>query len=164
MGHYRKHYPTAGERQALSTLPGTAYPIFRLGDVRLGINICADSRQLDTIDALAEQGVQVVHNPHANYLSLGRNPKEWTRGKLVYYLQRVIHCRAHFLINNLAGTATDSRGVTYHYSGGAMILDPLGQVVARTTSQRSREEMVVATLDTELEHFIPEFERRRIGL
>jgi predicted amidohydrolase len=162
LGRYHKHYPTAKEAEVLATLPGQAYPTFEVEGIRFGINICADSRQLDTIEALAKQATRLVHNPHANFLSLGRNAEEWTRGKLVYYLERVLACRAHILINNLAGTACDSTGTSYAFSGGAMILDPLGQVVARTTQEDNDPAMIVAALDTDLAHLVPPFERKSL--
>ena len=162
LGHYRKHYPTAAEREHLATLPGEAYPVFDICGLRLGINICADSRHLDTIDALARQGVDLVHNPHANFMSLGQNAEEWTRGKLVYYLERIMRCRAHFLINNLAGDAEDSRGTGYAFSGGAMILDPLGQVVTRTTDPTRTEAMITSHIDNDLGRLVPKFEMRAL--
>ena len=162
MGLYRKHYPTSAEVEFLETKPGVEYPTFDVGGVRLGINICADSRHMDTIDALAERGVRLVHNPHANFTSLGRDAEEWTRGKLAYYLPRVLCVRAHILINNLAGTVSDTQGQSYDFSGGAMILDPLGQVVARTQGPDRDESMLVATLDTALEHHVPPFEISRL--
>lgn len=163
LGHYRKHYPTPKEREHLSTLPGEGYPTFEIKGICFGINICADSRHLDTIEALAARGVRLVHNPHANFVSLGKDAEEWTRGKLVYYLKRVFACRAHILINNIAGAVQDTIGTSYEFSSGAMILDPLGQVVARTTQVDCEEKMVVSTIDTALERYIPQFERGCLG-
>jgi N-carbamoylputrescine amidase len=163
LGHYRKHCPTANEQQTMLVSSGQGYPVFAVGGIRLGINICADSRQPGTIDALAEQGVDLVHTPHANGLGLGANAEEWTRGKLVYYLDRVVRCRAHIAVNNIAGSATYGTSVRMDYSGGAMILDPLGQVVKRTTEQDRTPHMIVATLDTDLRHYIPDFELRHIA-
>jgi predicted amidohydrolase len=163
LGRYRKHYPTSEEREHLATRPGQDYPTFEIKGIRFGINICADSRHLDTIAALADQGVRLVHNPHANFVSLGRDAEEWTRGKLVYYLERVLACRTHILINNIAGTVQDTVGTPYEFSSGAMILDPLGQVVARTTQVDCGEKMVTARIDTALERYIPQFERKHLG-
>jgi predicted amidohydrolase len=163
LGHYRKHCPTANEQQTMLVSPGQGYPVFDVDGIRLGINICADSRQPETIDALAEQGVDLVHTPHANGLGLGADAEEWTRGKLVYYLDRIVRCRAHIAVNNIAGTATYSASVSMDYSGGAMILDPLGQVVDRTTEQDREPHMIVATLDTDLRRFVPDFELRHIA-
>jgi hypothetical protein len=44
-----------------------------------------------------------------------------------------------------------------------MILDPLGQVVARTTQRDREEKMVLATIDTALERYVPPFELERLG-
>ena len=104
LGHYRKHYPTVPEREALGIQPGDSFPTFMLDDIKLGINICADSRHPETIDPLAEQGVQLVHTPHSNGLAFGTSGEIWTRGKMCYYLERIRRCRAHILINNMDGS------------------------------------------------------------
>ena len=65
------------------------------------------------------------------------------------------------MINNIAGTVQDTVGTSYEFSSGAMILDPLGQVVARTTQMDAK--MVIATIDTALERYVPQFERGRLG-
>ena len=161
-GHYRKHCPTPTEKETMLLSDGTGYPVFQVKGLCFGINICADSRQTETIDALAAQGVDLVHNPHANGLGLGADAEEWTRGKLVYYLERVQRCRAHMLVNNIAGTATYGASESMDYSSGAMILDPLGQVVARTTQRDREEKMLVATIDTDLRRYVPDFELKHL--
>ena len=158
IGHYCKHYPTPLEREILGILPGDSYPTFMLDGIKLGINICADSRHRDTIDALAEQGVQLIHTPHSNGVNFGNSGEVWTRSKLCYYLERIWRCRAHILINNMAGSVAGSDGATFSYSSGCLILDPLGQVVERTTQPDNHEKMIIATLDTDIRTYIPGFE------
>ena len=161
IGHYSKHYPTKMEQQALGISPGTKYPTFMLDNIRFGINICMDSRYADTNEALAEQGVQLVHTPHSNNKTLGQHAEIWTRGKIAYYLNRIWHSRTHILINNMAGSAKGTTGRIFSYSSGALILDPLGQVAARTTQQDNEEKMLVTTIDTDITKYIPEFEAKR---
>ena len=82
IGKYRKHHPT-GTEQKCGFSPGEEFPVFDVDGFRFGINICADGRQEDTIQAMKEAKVDVIHHPHGNYLSLGRDAEEWTRGKMV---------------------------------------------------------------------------------
>ena len=162
MGAYRKHFPTTDEQEKLQTAPGTEYPVFDVDGITFGMNICADSREIQTIAALADQGVQIVHSPHANVIPhLGVDAETWTRGKLCYYVQRSLRCRAHILLNNIAGTVVGPNGEEHTYASGCLILDPLGQVVDRTTETDTSEKMLVATIDTEVKNYIPWFEARK---
>ena len=162
MGKYRKHFPTQDERDTLHTDPGTEYPVFDLDGITFGINICADSREIETIAALADQGVELVHSPHANVTPhLGTDAESWTRGKLCYYVERCLRCRAHILLNNIAGTVPDFDGNERTYASGCMILDPLGQVVARSTEHNTEEKMIVETINTDIERYVPPFEAWR---
>ena len=160
LGHYRKRHPTLDEMKYLKISPGNRFPIFRIKGIRVGLNICADSRHNDTIDALARRGAELIHNPHSNSLGLGKDAEEWTRGKVVYYMDRVLRSRAHILVNNMAGSVSEGDGRRLHFSSGAMVLDPLGQVVTRTAQKDRKEKMVLATIDTDLRRMIPAFEFR----
>ena len=162
LGAYRKHFPTSDEQATLKTTPGVEYPVFIIDGIKFGINICADSREMETIAALADQGVAVIHSPHANVVPhLGVDAETWTRGKLCYYVERVLRSRAHMLLNNIAGSAIAPDGTEHIYSGGCLILDPLGQVVARTTEHDNHEKMMVRTINTDLAEYIPPFEARK---
>ena len=69
IGKYRKYHPTGGE-QKCGFSPGKEFPVFDVDGFRLGINICADGRQEDTIQAMKDAKVDMIHHPHGNYLSL----------------------------------------------------------------------------------------------
>lgn len=162
IGRYRKVYPTGVERRTLDIKPGTEYPVFTIkNDIKVGINICKDSRHIDTVDTYAAEGVQLILSPHSNK-GFGSDAETWTRGKLVYYLERIIKCRAYYLVNNMSGQVKGSSGQTFGYPGGAMILDPLGQVVERSIHNTNDESMVIAELDTDLTVHIPWFEIERM--
>lgn len=161
IGHYRKRHPTRGEIEILGISAGTETPLFDVAGIRFGMNICYDSRFSDSLEPLIDRGIEMFHNPHINLTTHGRNADEWERGKLVYYLKRVIRARCHMLMNNGAGTVRDTRGQTVSFPGGAIILDPLGQVVARTERTDNGEDMVVAALDTDLTRYIPRFEAKK---
>jgi predicted amidohydrolase len=160
LGKYRKYHPTGGE-QKCGFLPGKEFPVFDVDGFRLGINICADGRQEDTIQAMKDAKVDVIHHPHGNYLGLGKDAEEWTRGKMVYFVPRATFSRAYILINNSAGDTQHPRGVI-QYGSGALVIDPLGQVVDRTTQQDRTEKMIVVTLTKPLSVMIPPYELRHL--
>jgi predicted amidohydrolase len=160
IGKYRKYHPTGGE-QKCGFSPGKEFPVFDVDGFRFGINICADGRQEDTIQAMKEAKVDVIHHPHGNYLGLGRDAEEWTRGKMVYFVPRATFSRAYILINNSAGDTKHPRGVN-QYGSGALVIDPLGQVVDRTTQQDRTEKMIVVTVKRPLSELVPPFELRRL--
>ncbi len=160
LGKYRKHHPTGTEQQC-GFSPGQEFPVFDVDGFRFGVNICADGRQQDTIQAMKDAKVDVIHHPHGNYLGLGRDSEEWTRAKMVYFVPRATFSRAYILINNSAGDTTHPRGVN-EYGSGALAIDPLGQVVDRTTQRDRKEKMIVVTLKKPLSALIPSFELGRL--
>jgi len=160
IGKYRKYHPT-GTEQECGFSPGKEFPIFDIDRFRLGINICADGRQEDTIQAMRDAKVDMIHHPHGNYLSLGKDAEEWTRGKMVYFVPRATFSRAYILINNSAGDTKHPRGVN-EYGSGALAIDPLGQVVDRTTQHDRKEKMIVVEITRPLSALVPPFEMRRM--
>ena len=160
IGKYRKYHPTDPEREC-GFSPGEEFPVFDVDGFRLGINICFDGRHEDTIQAMKDAKVDMIHHPHGNYLSLGKDAEEWTRGKMVYFVPRATFSRAYILINNSAGDTKHPRGVN-EYGSGALAIDPLGQVVDRTTQQDRKEKMIVVTLKRPLAALVPPCELRRL--
>ncbi len=160
IGKYRKYHPTSTE-QKCGFSPGKEFPVFDVAGFRFGINICADGRQEDTIQAMKEAKVDVIHHPHGNYLGLGQDAEEWTRGKMVYFVPRATFSRAYILINNSAGDTIRPRGAI-QYGSGALAIDPLGQVVDRTTQHDREEKMIVVEIKRPLAALVPSYERRRL--
>ena len=92
---------------------------------------------------------------------MGKDAEEWTRGKIVYFAPRAIYARAYILINNSAGDTKLPDGVS-HFGSGALAIDPLGQVMDRTTQKDREEKMIVVTLKKPLSSLIPSFEMDRL--
>ena len=105
--------------------------------------------------------MDVIHHPHGNYLGLGEDAEEWTRGKMVYFVPRATSSRAYILINNSAGDTESPQG-TIQFGSGAMVIDPLGQVVDRTTQKDRKEKTIIVTIKKPLSALIPAFELRRM--
>ena len=160
IGKYRKHHPTGAE-QKCGFSPGKEFPVFDVDGFRFGINICADGRREDTIQAMKDAKVDVIHHPHGNYLSLGRDSEEWTRAKMVYFVPRATFSRAYILINNSAGDTENPRSVN-QFGSGALAIDPLGQVVDRTTQRDRKEKMIVVEIKRPLSALVPPFELKHL--
>jgi predicted amidohydrolase len=162
LGKCRKHHST-GEEQSCGFAPGKSFPTWNVDGFRLGILICFDGRHPDTLEAMKQAKVDVIHHPHGNTTgNLGREAEEWTRSKMVYFVPRAVQSRAYMLVNNSAED-TPQPGRTLQYSSGALVIDPLGQVVTRTTQRDRREKMVLATLKKP-EALIPVGELQRLRI
>lgn len=160
MGKYRKHHPTDGE-QVCGFAPGRSFPTWEVDGFRFGILIFFDGRHRDTIEAMKNAHVDIIHHPHGNTIGgLGREAEEWTRSKMVYFVPRAVQARTHILVNNSAGD-TQQPHATLQYSSGALVIDALGQGVGRTTQKDRKEKMVIATLQNPVA-MIPEGELRRL--
>lgn len=145
LGKYRKNHPT-GNEQRCGFSPGKAFPTWDVDGFRLGILICADGRYEDTIEAMKKAEVDVIHHPHGNTVgNLGREAEEWTRSKAVYFVPRAVFARTNIIVNNSAENTVQPFG-TVRYSSGALVIDPLGQVVRRTEQPDRNEKMIIATI------------------
>ena len=160
IGKYRKHHLTSTEdRCGFSS--GKAIGSFLVDRFRVGINICFDGRHEDTIEAMKRRRAEVILHPHGNYLSHGGDAEAWTYGKMVYLPSRAIRARSYLLINNSAGNMAVPGGCA-QFGSGAMVLDPLGQVVKRTLRRDRSEKMILADLRRPLSAIIPEKELKRL--
>lgn len=145
LGKYRKNHPTGGE-QTCGFAPGKSFPTWDIDGFRFGILICFDGRHLNTLEAMKKAHVDVIHHPHGNGVGgLGREAEEWTRSKTVYFVPRAITARAYMIVNNSAEDTIQPHG-NIQYSSGALVIDPLGQIVNRTKQKNRREKMIFATL------------------
>jgi predicted amidohydrolase len=76
---------------------------------------------------------------------------------MVYFVPRAVQARAYILINNSAGDTQETLSFGY----GAMILDPLGQVVKRTRQPTRADKTLVVTITKPLDELVPDFETER---
>ncbi|MCH7727653.1 MAG: carbon-nitrogen hydrolase family protein [Planctomycetes bacterium] len=160
LGKYRKFHPTGGE-QTCGFAPGKSFPTWDIDGFRFGILICFDGRHQDTIEAMKKAHVDIIHHPHGNTIgNLGREAEEWTRSKTVYFVPRAVFARSYMLVNNSAED-TEQPHRTLQYSSGALVVDPLGQIVDRTTQRDRTEKMIIVTLQKP-EALIPTGELQRL--
>ena len=105
----------------------------------------------------------MILQPHANVLGRGKNADEWVLGKISYCASRAIRARAYILLCNIAGDVVEPEQVL-SFGSGALALDPLGQVVKRTTQKSRGEKMIFVDLLKPLSLVIPPFEMKRLGM
>ena len=149
VGHYEKVHlagGATGEGRVFS--PGSAFRVFDVEGVNVGINICFDGRHPASSVCLAHLGAEVILHPHGNVVGvLGVNPRDWTARKRAYLGARAFDTCSYSLICNSVGHPVDRAGRRRHYSGGALVLGPDGEFVARSDTTALRPHMVVADLD-----------------
>ena len=151
VGHYEKVHlagPIHGEGRVFH--PGSKFRVFDVDGVSVGINICYDGRHPGSSLSVAHLGAEVILHPHGNLVGgLGKNPRDWAENKRVYLGPRSVDTSTYTLICNSIGNVTDRGGTLRKFSGGALILGPDGDFVARSPDPSRRPHMVVADLDVE---------------
>ena len=149
VGHYEKVHlagPVHGEGRVFT--PGSGFRVFDVEGVCVGINICYDGRHPGSSLATAHLGAEIILHPHGNYVGgLGSDPLSWTENKRAYLGARAVDTCTYTLICNSVGNLRDPEGNVHRYSGGAVILGPDGEYVARSPGPARRPHMIVADLD-----------------
>ncbi|MCD6365854.1 MAG: hypothetical protein J7M14_08265 [Planctomycetes bacterium] len=134
---------------------GTQIAMFRLPPAQVGIVICYDNLVPEVARCLAVRGVELVLAPHA--ARFGKWPREAAgRRRAVAGAKRnwlKVHCcRAYDngcyvgICNAVGRAAVGIRGVEANHAGGAMIIDPRGEMLDESRSKDIREEMLVTHL------------------
>ena len=134
--------------------------VFDIGKCRVGTIICYDNSLPEVPRILALKGADVLLMPHAARLKTWTDDPESERKAAAYsgrYFHMIASARAYenscySVLCNQAGRAgivdtypKDSPNQPNH-AGGCIVVDPLGEVAARTSFERIEEEMVVADL------------------
>ncbi len=149
LGHYEKvHLAGGAGGEARVFSPGSTFRVFDVEGVKVGINICFDGRHPASSVCLAHLGAEVILHPHGNTVgALGTNPRNWAENKRAYLGARSFDTCTFGLICNSVGHPVDRDGLRRSYSGGALIIGPDGEFVARSTATALRPHMIVADLD-----------------
>jgi len=149
VGHYEKVHlagPIHGEGRVFS--PGSRFKVFDVDGASVGINICYDGRHPGSSLSVAHLGAEVILHPHGNLVGeLGVDPVDWANNKRAYLGPRGVDTCTYTLICNSVGNMKDRGGTLRKFSGGALVLGPDGDFVARSPDRSRRPHMVVADLD-----------------
>jgi len=133
-GLYRKLHP-AIRRSVYS--PGSATPVFRVGDLTFGIVICYDSTFSEPARAMAAQGATALFIPTNNGLPSNRAYPELVQEARASDLARAVENRVWVIRADVAGA---NRELISHGSSG--IVDPNGKVIRE--ANRRRADLLVA--------------------
>lgn len=138
IGVYRKIHlgpPEEGIFQA-----GSECPVFSFGRARFGIELCFDGHFPELSTLLALGGAELIFVPHASPRESSAEKKaRWMR----YLPARAYDNSVFLLACNLLGETESGLA----FSGGALILDPKGEVLAE--SRGGEEEIVLGELKSE---------------
>lgn len=129
--------------------PGRSFRVFDVNGVKVGINICFDGRHPGSSLATAHLGAEVILHPHGNTMLdvLGNDPSDWARKKRTYLGPRAVDTCTYTLICNSVGDVRDLDDRLYRFCGGALVLGPTGEFVARSAFTLREPHMILVDLD-----------------
>lgn len=135
---YRKSHLGLSERTCFS--PGQELPVFKNGNTKFGIEICWEMHFPEITTVLALNGCEVVFAPHASPVAGSNRKNTW----LKYLAARAYDNSLYVAACNLVGYD----GEKQEFGGGALIIDPKGNIVSEYFGRE--EKMVTAYLDLKL--------------
>ncbi|ATW27370.1 nitrilase family protein [Candidatus Formimonas warabiya] len=135
VGTYRKTH--LGKSEWGSFSPGDELPVFMTEKVQFGMGICWDMHFPEVSTVLALQGSEIIFAPHASPQVVGNRREIWLK-----YLPARAYDNGVFLAAcNLIGKAGEEK----EFCGGALVLDPRGNIVAEAFP--GKEDLLIADLD-----------------
>ena len=138
IGLYRKTHLSPQEREHYEA--GRHIETFSLKDMIFGIQLCYEAHFPEIATVMALRGASIIFMPHA---SPRGTPKEKIKSWLRHLRGRAFD-NALFVVacNQVGGT-----GAGLSFPGGAVVLDPAGQIIARY--EEDQENMLLAELKKE---------------
>jgi N-acetylglucosamine-6-sulfatase len=153
IGTHHKLYLT---KEKTFTEAGTEHRVFEVKGARMGITICADGTDRKNLQALVDNGAQIIYGPHAN--STGGTTAGWYRfrsawgGPDGWIAQLKVHAALH---NHAALYSPDyqppaGKDGSTGFASGAWFIGPdgktLGQMPSSTQKSDSREFVLVQNI------------------
>lgn len=135
---YRKTHLGKSETPYFS--PGDTLPVFNSAKATLGVEICWDLHFPEVSAILSLKGAEIIFAPHASPTIVGDRRNIW----LKYLAARAYDNTVFVAACNLVG----GDGTGQSFCGGALIIDPKGNIVAEDFN--GSESLLVADLDPTL--------------
>ncbi|MEW6696933.1 MAG: nitrilase family protein [Bacillota bacterium] len=132
---YRKAH--LGKSEQPHYAQGDEIKVFNHPKAKFGIQICWDMHFPEMTTILSLKGCEIIFAPHASPSIVGDRRDIW----LKYLPARAYDNTVFIGACNLVGD--DGRG--HHFCGGALIIDPKGNILAEDF--RGKESMLIADLD-----------------
>lgn len=135
---YRKTH--LGKSEIPYFTPGDEFVVFSCDKARFSVQICWDLHFPEMSTILSLRGAEIIFAPHASPTIVGDRRDIW----LKYLAARAYDNTVFVAACNLVGDSGCGRS----FCGGALVIDPKGNVVAEAFN--GREEMLVVDLDPTL--------------
>ncbi len=135
---YRKTHLGKSERSYFTA--GEDFPVFAVDRAGFGVQICWDLHFPEVTAIYSLKNAEIIFAPHASPVIAGDRRDIW----LKYLPARAYDNAVYIAACNLVGDDGDGQV----FCGGALVVDPKGNVVAE--SFRNREELLVVDLDPAL--------------
>ena len=143
VGIHRKIYLT---KEKGFTEAGTAHNVFEVKGMKMGIAICADGSDRKNLQALVDNGAQIIYGPHAN--TTGGTTAGWYKFRAAWGGPKgwIAELKVHAALHNHAGlynakfappTATDANA---GWASGAWFIGPDGQTLAQMPSSTKKSD------------------------
>ncbi|AGL01800.1 nitrilase family protein [Desulfoscipio gibsoniae] len=132
---YRKTH--LGNSEKPNFTAGSELPVFSHAKTKFGVQVCWDLHFPEVTAILSLKGAEVIFAPHASPTIVGDRREIW----LKYMTARSYDNAVFVAACNLVG----EDGTGHAFCGGALVIDPKGNVVAEAFN--NREELLVADLD-----------------
>src|SRR5262245_56050723 len=142
---------------------GREITVFDIGKCRIGIVICYDNQFPEVARVLALRGADVILMPHAARIKMWDDTPESAAAARRYaheyfqgYAMRARENACFAVLADQAGragyveTAPRTSPAQPHHAGAALIFGPDGELLATTQAEQIRDEMIVATLESEV--------------
>ena len=142
---------------------GRELPVFDIGKCKVGTAICYDNQFPELARILALRGADVLLMPHAARIKMWDDTPESEaaarRHSFEYFTAYALRARENSCFAVLADQAGRAGYVdTYprdhfnqpHHAGAAIVFGPDGELLAHAQTERIRDEMIVADLDSAL--------------
>ena len=136
LGRYRKVNLLKGEQEVFEA--GSDYPIFELGKLKFGINICYDLNFSDNLHAIADQGAQLIVCPSNNMMRL-QTAEFWKHKHIESRSERAREANIAILSSDVTGYRGDR--VSY---GPTAFIDNKGSLIKQVPLQE--EGLLIHTL------------------
>lgn len=135
---YRKTH--LGKSEMPYFTPADCFPVYFTPKAGFGIEICWELHFPEISTILSLKGAEIIFAPHASPTIVGDRRNIW----LKYLAARAYDNSVFVAACNLVGKGGENQS----FCGGALVLDPKGNVVAEAFN--GREELLVARLDSTL--------------
>jgi predicted amidohydrolase len=141
-----KHHKIYLTKEKGFTEVGREHKVFEVKGVKMGIAICADGTDRKNLQALVDNGAQIIYGPHAN--TTGGTIAGWYRFRASWSGPRgwIAQLKVHAALHNHAGLYNPDlhppagKDANTGWASGAWFIGPDGQTMAQMPSSTQKND------------------------